>query len=115
MIEIQRAEREWFDSQTKRIDVEGKLMMTDAQLQAAVQQNLMMMMGMGQQELIENNQEFEQLEESAQQPPQQQPAPQGQGPQGPGPQAPRGTAGSMTRKADAAALTGEAKPGEQKQ
>ena len=89
--------------------------MTDAQLQAAVQQNLMMMMGMGQQELIENNQEFEQLEESAQQPPQQQP--QGQGPQGPGPgpQAPRGSAGSMTRKADAAALTGEAKPGEQKQ
>ena len=117
MIEIQRAEREWFDSQTKRIDVEGKLMMTDAQLQAAVQQNLMMMMGMGQQELIENNQEFEQLEESAQQPPQQQPAPQGQGPQGPGPgpQAPRASAGSMTRKADAAALTGEAKPGEQKQ
>ena len=119
MIEIQRAEREWFDSQTKRIDVEGKLMMTDAQLQAAVQQNLMMMMGMGQQELIENNQEFEQLEESAQQPPQQQPqgqGPQGQGP-GPGPQAPRGnaSAGSMTRKADAAALTGEAKPGEQKQ
>jgi hypothetical protein len=109
-LEIQRAEREWFDSQTKRIDVEGKLMMTDAQLQAAVQQNLMMMMGMGQQELIENDQEFEQLEESGQQPQQPQqaqgPAPQGQG---------NASAGSMTRKADTAALTGEAKPGEQQQ
>ena len=110
-LEIQRAEREWFDSQTKRIDVEGKLMMTDAQLQAAVQQNLMMMMGMGQQELIENDQEFEQLEESGQQPPQQAQGPQGPAPQGQGNASP----GSMTRKADTAALTGEAKPGEQQQ
>ena len=108
-LEIQRAEREWFDSQTKRIDVEGKLMMTDAQLQAAVQQNLMMMMGMGQQELIENDQEFEQLEQNSQQPPQQ-----AQGPQGPAPQG-NASPGSMTRKADTAALTGEAKPGEQQQ
>ena len=110
-LEIQRAEREWFDSQTKRIDVEGKLMMTDAQLQAAVQQNLMMMMGMGQQELIENDQEFEQLEQNSQQPPQQAQGPQGPAPQGQGNASP----GSMTRKADTAALTGEAKPGEQQQ
>ena len=29
MLKIQEAERQWFDSQTKRIDVEGKLMLTD--------------------------------------------------------------------------------------
>jgi len=128
MLEIQRAEREWFDSQTKRIDVEGKLMMTDAQLQAAVQQNLMMMMGMGAEELPEENMEFEQMEESAapgvhqgqmapmaqaSQTPQASPArpsqPQGQRRAGRS----RNPAGSMIKKPDIGALTGEEKPGEE--
>jgi len=119
MLEIQRAEREWFDSQTKRIDVEGKLMMTDAQLQAAVQQNLMMMIGMGAEELPEENMEFEQMEESVapgvhqgQMAPMAQPQPsQQQGQRRAGRS--RNPAGSMTRKPNIGALTGEEKPGEE--
>lgn len=122
MLEIQRAEREWFDSQTKRIDVEGKLMMTDAQLQAAVQQNLMMMMGMGAEELPEENMEFEQMEESvAPGVHQGQMAPIAQAPQAQASQQQgqkragrsRNPAGSMIKKPDIGALTGEEKPGEE--
>ena len=64
MLKIQEAERQWFDSQTKRIDVEGKLMLTDQQLQAMVNENLRMMLGMGAEELPEENMEFESLENS---------------------------------------------------
>ena len=108
-------EREWYDAQTKRMDVEGKLMMTDAQLQAAVKENLMMMIGQGTAEVMENNQELEQVEASmdqmqaqamAQQAQQRQQA-QGQGAPMAGP-----SVGGMTRKADTSALTGETKPGE---
>ena len=113
-IELQKQEREWFEAQTKRMDVEGKIMMTDTQLQAAVRENLTLMMGMGTQELVENNQEFEQLEMQATQPP---PQPQGM-PQGaPQGQAPAGQPirpGAMRREPDIAALTSEAKPGETK-
>lgn len=113
MLKVQEAERQWFDSQTKRMDVEGKLMMTDAELQAAVRENLMLMMGQGSAEVIENNQELEQVEnsmeqiqaaESAQKAQQQTSAQQ--------PSAP--SVGGMTRKADTSALTGETKPGESK-
>lgn len=118
MLKIQEAERQWFDSQTKRMDVEGKLMMTDSELQAAVQQNLMMMVNMGAEELPEENMEFESLENTvmpgvheamgqAVQPP-QKPAPQG-APTGQ-PSMPK--PGSMTRKPNVEALTGETKPGE---
>jgi hypothetical protein len=114
MLELQKQEREWFEAQTKRMDVEGKIMMTDTQLQAAVRENLTLMMGMGTQELVENNQEFEQLEMQATQPP---PQPQGM-PQGaPQGQAPAGQPirpGAMRREPDIAALTSEAKPGETK-
>ena len=108
-------EREWYDAQTKRMDVEGKLMMTDAQLQAAVRENLMLMIGQGTAEVMENNQELEQVEAGmdqmqaqamAQQAQQRQQA-QGQGAPMAGP-----SVGGMTRKADTSALTGETKPGE---
>ena len=106
---VEDKEREWFDAQTKRMDVEGKLMMTDSQLQAAVRENLLLMMGQGTSEIIESNQELEQAEAGmadiqaqAMQP--KQPQPQG-APAGP-------SAGGMTRKADTSALTGESKPGE---
>ena len=110
MIAIQKQEREWYEAQTKRMDVEGKLMMTDTQLQASVRENLQLMLSMGGQQTIEETQEYEQLEAETmalgQQ--QQQPQPQGQ-PQAPA--APR-SAGSMTRKPDVGALTSNAKPGE---
>lgn len=117
MLKIQEAERQWFDSETKRMDVEGKLMMTDAELQAAVKENLLMMMGSGQEELQEEHMEFESMENNvmpgiheamgqAVQPPQQS-APTGGQSQGP---APMPKPGAMTRKPNVEALTGEAKP-----
>ena len=117
MLKIQEAERQWFDSQTKRIDVEGKLMVTDQQLQSMVNENLKLMLGLGAEELPEENMEFESLENTvmpgiheamgqAVQPPQQS-APTGGQSQGP---APMPKPGAMTRKPNVEALTGEAKP-----
>jgi hypothetical protein len=102
---LQEKEREWFDSETKRMEVEGKIMMTDSQLQAAVRENIMLMMGIGTQQSLEQQPEFERLEAQLEQPVQK---PQSQG----GTPSPARGAGSMTREADTAALTGEAKPGE---
>ena len=110
-IELQKQEREWFEAQTKRMDVEGKIMMTDSQLQAAVRENLTLMMGMGTQELVENNAEFERLEMQATEPPQGQGMPQG-APQGQAPQGQPMRPGAMRKEPDIAALTSEAKPGE---
>ena len=103
---LQEKEREWFDSETKRMEVEGKIMMTDSQLQAAVRENIMLMMGIGTQQSLEQQPEFERMEAQLEQPIQK---PQ---PQGGGAPAPARGAGSMTREADTEALTGEAKPGE---
>jgi hypothetical protein len=103
---LQEKEREWFDSETKRMEVEGKIMMTDSQLQAAVRENIMLMMGIGTQQSLEQQPEFERLEAQLEQPVQK---PQ---PQGSGAPSPARVAGSMTREADTEALTGEAKPGE---
>lgn len=103
---LQEKEREWFDSETKRMEVESKIMMTDSQLQAAVRENIMLMMGIGTQQSLEQQPEFERLEAQLEQPVQK---PQ---PQGGGAPAPARGAGSMTREADTEALTGEAKPGE---
>jgi hypothetical protein len=116
MLKIQEAERQWFDSQTKRIDVEGKLMVTDQQLQTMVNQNLKLMLGLGAEELPEENMEFESLENTvmpgiheamgqAVQPP-AQPQSQQSGP------APMPKPGAMTRQPNVAALTGEQKPEE---
>lgn len=107
-------EREWFDAQTKRMEVEGKIMLTDTQLQSAVRENLALMMGQGQAEYTENMNELELLEanleqEQAQQI--QQPKPQQGAPSAPMP----AKAGAMTRKPDVEALTGESKPGEQQE
>ena len=103
---LQEKEREWFDSETKRMEVEGKIMMTDSQLQAAVRENIMLMMGIGTQQSLEQQPEFERMEAQLEQPIQK---PQ---PQGGGAPAPARGAGSMTREADTEALTGESKPGE---
>ena len=103
---LQEKEREWFDSETKRMEVEGKIMMTDSQLQAAVRENIMLMMGIGTQQSLEQQPEFERMEAQLEQPIQKLQ------PQGGGAQAPARGAGSMTREADTEALTGEAKPGE---
>ena len=103
---LQEKEREWFDSETKRMEVEGKIMMTDSQLQAAVRENIMLMMGIGTQQSLEQQPEFERMEAQLDQPIQK---PQ---PQGGGAPIPARGAGSMTREADTEALTGEAKPGE---
>lgn len=105
MLEIQRVEREWYDSQTKRMEVEGKVMMTDTQLQAAVRENLLMMMQAGSVEAAETGDELEQMEYQAMTQPEMQSA-GGARPQQP---AARG-AGSMTRQPDVNALTGESKP-----
>jgi len=102
---LQEKEREWFDSETKRMEVEGKIMMTDSQLQAAVRENIMLMMGIGTQQSLEQQPEFERLEAQLEQPV-QKPQPQNNAP------SPAKGAGSMTREADTEALTGESKPGE---
>ena len=92
-------------------------MMTDQELQAAVRENLMMMMGMGAEELPEENMEFESLENNAMPgiheamggpvaTPAQPSAPKGQAP---APVKP----GAMTRQPNVAALTGEQKPEQQ--
>ena len=103
---LQEKEREWFDSETKRMEVEGKIMMTDSQLQAAVRENIMLMMGIGTQQSLEQQPEFERMEAQLDQPIQKPQL------QGGGASAPARGAGSMTREADTEALTGEAKPGE---
>ena len=103
---LQEKEREWFDSETKRMEVEGKIMMTDSQLHAAVRENIMLMMGIGTQQSLDQQPEFERMEAQLEQPIQK---PQTQGGGAP---APARGAGSMTREADTEALTGEAKPGE---
>ena len=107
MLEIQRVEREWYDSQTKRMEVEGKVMMTDTQLQAAVRENLLLMMQSGNMEYAETNDELELLEEQAMA---SSPPPQGRNAQPAAPQQRRAPA--MTRKPDTEALTGDAKPGQ---
>jgi len=106
MLEIQTKEREWFDSQTKRMQVEGQIMMTDAQLQAAIKENLMLMIGRELIDSAEEGAEFEEMEDRTLDHPHN-------------PQMakkpvfrPNYTPGAMTRKPDVSALTGEAKPGE---
>ena len=106
MLKIQEEERAWFDSQTKRMDVEGKLMMTDEKLHTLIQQNLAMMVQGGSAEMMEGMVELDAMEE-------QQPkaAPQqGQG----APAGRQAKAGAMTRQPNTAALTGEQKPEQQK-
>jgi hypothetical protein len=120
MLEIQKVEREWFDSATKRMDVQGKIMMTDAQLQQAISENFAIMMGQGTQQLVEEDQEMEGLEDklvngpppAPPSPPPPSVNPAGGPPMQPPAQAGRRGPGSMTRKADTPALTGQAKPGE---
>ena len=113
LLEIQRAEREWFDSETKRMDVEGKIMMTDAQLQSLIQQNLAIMLGKEAEELNEEEKEFEAMEEANM----QQPAsalPEKQPHQiAAGSPTVKQKPGAMTRKPNIAALTGEQKPEQQ--
>lgn len=107
ILTIQDKEREWFDAQTKRMEAEARIGATNEQLQAMIQQNLMVMLGQTVPDLQEQDMEFEQMEQQAQLP-QQKPTAQ----PSPGPVAPRRGAGSMTRKPDVDALTGEAKPEE---
>ena len=110
---VNEKEREWYDSQTKRMDVESKIMMTDQQLQDAVRENLMMMLNTGAAEASEANRELEVIEAGLSEE-QQRAAVQSQSqpnqPQGQAP-APK-SVGGMTRKVDTEALTGESKPGE---
>lgn len=108
MLKIQEEERAWFDSQTKRMDVEGKLMMTDEKLHALIQQNLAMMIQGGQAELMEGAMELDQMEAE----PHMQ-KPQGQSAQAPN--APQARVGAMTRQPNTAALTGEQKPEQQQE
>ena len=109
---VNEKEREWYDSQTKRMDVESKIMMTDQQLQDAVRENLMMMLNTGAAEASEANRELEVIEaglsEEQQRAAVQSQSQPNQAAQGQRPPSP----GGMTRKVDTEALTGESKPGE---
>lgn len=107
---IQDKEREWFDSQTKRMEVEASLTEKTEGLEQLIQANLIRMLGQTVPTFQEEDAQFEQMEQQAMQAAMQAPAtpPQGQ-PQGRS----RGP-GSMTRQPDTAALTGEQKP-EQRQ
>lgn len=101
---IQDKERDWFDSQTKRMEVEAKIGETNERLQAMIQENLARMLSQTLPVLNEQNMEFEEMEANPVAPPQQQQS-------GP-PPTPRRGPGSMTRKPDVDALTGEEKPEE---
>jgi hypothetical protein len=116
MLKIQAEERGWFDAQTKRMDVEGKLMMTDRELQAAVQQNLMLMMGQQPMELAEEEGELEEMEAATMQsppPPDNSPQNASQTPTGASRRVGKPKPGGMSRKPDIDALTGETKPGKE--
>lgn len=105
---IQDKEREWFDSQTKRMEVEAGLMEKTEGLEQLIKENLVRMLGQTTPAFGEQDLEFEQMELQAQQPvppSNPQPAPVGGGRSSRGP-------GAMTRKPDTAALTGEQKPEE---
>lgn len=103
---IQDKEREWYEAQTKRMEVEAKIGETNENLQAMIQQNIMAMLSTTVPTMAEQDMEFEEMEAQPSMPPpsqqQQGPVPQGR-PRGPG---------AMTRKPDTAALTGEQKPEE---
>lgn len=106
---IQDKEREWFDSQTKRMEVESGLMEKTQGLEQLIQANLVRMLGQTVPTFQEEDQQFEQLEQQAMQASMQVPATPPASAQQP---QPRG-AGSMTRKPDTAALTGDQKPEQQ--
>jgi hypothetical protein len=105
---IQDKEREWFDSQTKRMEVESGLMDKTQGLEQLIQANLVRMLGQTVPTFQEEDAQFEQLEQQAMQASMQVPAT-------PPASAQQGTSrgpGAMTRKADTAALTGQQKPEE---
>lgn len=106
---IQDKEREWFDSQTKRMQVEAGLMAQTEGLEQLIQANLVKMLSQTTPTFNEEDAQFEQLEQQAMQASMQVPAtPPSSQQQGPS----RGP-GAMTRKPDTAALTGEQKPEQQ--
>jgi hypothetical protein len=109
ILAIQDKEREWFDSQTKRMQAEAGLMTQTTGLEQLIQTNLIKMLGQTTPTFAEEDAQFEQLEQQAMQAAMQAPPEPPQGaPQG----ATRGP-GAMTRKPDTAALTGAQKPEQQ--
>ncbi len=109
ILAIQDKEREWFDSQTKRMQAEAGLMTQTTGLEQLIQANLIKMLGQTTPTFAEEDAQFEQLEQQAMQSAMQAPPEPPQGaPQG----ATRGP-GAMTRKPDTAALTGAQKPEQQ--
>lgn len=105
---IQDKEREWFDSQTKRMEVEAGLIEKTEGLETMIQENIVKMLGSTVPAFGEQDMEFEQMEMMAQQP---MPQP-GQQPSAPPAGGPSRGPGAMTRKPDTAALTGQQKPEE---
>jgi hypothetical protein len=103
---IQDKEREWFDSQTKRMVVESGLFEKTQGLETLIQDNLARMLGQTMPTYGEEHLEMEEMEDAASSPPPPSPQP------GTEPAAPSRGPGSMTRKPDTAALTGETKPRE---
>jgi hypothetical protein len=102
-LEMQRIEREWYEAQTKRMDVESKIALTDKEMHELIAQNIQGIVAMGQSTVIEEDSENENIEA------QQTAAPTPQAPQQM-PKAPK--PGAMTRKPNIEALTGEEKPNE---
>jgi len=104
---IQDKEREWFDSQTKRMEAEAGLLEKTQGLEELIQENLVKMLGQTAPQFGEQELEMEQMEAAASSPPPPSPQP------GTQPTAPTGRGpGSMTRKPNIEALTGETKPEE---
>ena len=110
ILTLQDKEREWFEAETKRMEAEAKIGVTNEALQGMIQQNLAAMLGRTVPTVMEEDQQFEQMEYQAMQTASQT---QPQQSQGPAPQGRSRGPGSMTRKPDVAALTGEQKPEEQ--
>jgi hypothetical protein len=103
---IQDKEREWFDSQTKRMEAEAGLFEKTQGLEELIQDNLARMLGQTLPAFGEQQVDFDVMEQAAASPP--PPSPQPGTPQA----APSRGPGAMTRKPNIEALTGETKPEE---
>jgi len=118
LLEIQRMEREWYDSQTNRMKADVEVMKANLDINKQAAMDALMIMQSGARDMPEENEENEQLEQMVMQPSGSQgamPQPTPQGANGPAPRpqkATRRTTGAMTKKPDIQALTGSAKPGE---
>jgi hypothetical protein len=111
MLEIQTKEREWYEAQTKRMDVEVKVMQANMALNQQAAMDISNMMMASSAEMPEENQELETMEQNTMQTgAPDQPFEDNNQTKNPAPRGPR--VGAMTRQPNISALTSDTKPGQ---